>query len=94
MKGPVPVESASALIDEKIKELGDWRRKTLAKVREIIHEADPEIVEGRGRKGCQVPFLFGVQSGPLDAKGGQNFCGHLRAPWNTRRISTTLLRTR
>ncbi len=40
-----PAESASALIDEKIKELGDWRGKTLAKVREIIHEADPEIVE-------------------------------------------------
>src|SRR3989441_8960588 len=47
MKRPVPVESASALIDEKIKELGDWRGKTLAKVREIIHEADPEIVEER-----------------------------------------------
>ncbi len=45
MKKPVPVESASALIDERIKELGDWRGKTLAKVREIIHEADPEIVE-------------------------------------------------
>src|SRR3981189_768137 len=45
MKKTVPVESASALIDEKIKELGDWRGKTLAKVREIIHEADPEIVE-------------------------------------------------
>ena len=45
MKGPVPVESASAFIDEKIKELGDWRGKTLAKVRGIIHEADPEIVE-------------------------------------------------
>src|ERR1700724_324905 len=45
MKRPVPVESASALIDEKIKELGDRRGKTLAKVREIIHEADPEIVE-------------------------------------------------
>src|SRR5258708_8464146 len=45
MKRPVPVESASALIDEKIKELGDWRGKTLAGVREIIHEADPEIVE-------------------------------------------------
>src|SRR6266851_8758877 len=45
MKRPVPVESAAALIDEKIKELGDWRGKTLAKVREIIHEADPEIVE-------------------------------------------------
>jgi hypothetical protein len=48
MKRPVPVESASASIDEKIKELstrGDWRGKTLAKVREIIHQADPEIVE-------------------------------------------------
>src|SRR5216117_3677497 len=47
MKRPVPVESASAFIDEKIKELGDWRGKTLAKVRAIIHEADPEIVEER-----------------------------------------------
>src|SRR5438309_745282 len=45
MKRPVPVESASALMDEKIKQLGDWRGKTLAKVREIIHQADPEIVE-------------------------------------------------
>jgi hypothetical protein len=42
-----PVESASAFIDEKIKELGDWRGKTLAKVRDIIHKADPEIVEER-----------------------------------------------
>jgi hypothetical protein len=39
------VESGPAFIDEKIKELGDWRGKTLAKVREIVHEADPEIVE-------------------------------------------------
>jgi hypothetical protein len=45
MKRPIPVESASAFIDGKIKELADWRGKTLAKVREIIHEADPEIVE-------------------------------------------------
>ncbi len=51
MKGPVAVESASAFIsgsafiDEKIKELGDWRGKTLAKVRDIIHKADPEIIE-------------------------------------------------
>src|SRR5713226_9275602 len=45
MRSPLPVESASALIDEKIKELGDWRGKTLAKVREIMHEADPEILE-------------------------------------------------
>ncbi len=37
--------SASEAIDEKIRELGDWRGKTLARVRELIHEADPEIVE-------------------------------------------------
>jgi len=42
-----PVESASAFIDERIKELGDWRGKMLAKVRKIIHAADPEIVEER-----------------------------------------------
>jgi hypothetical protein len=45
MKKPVAVESASAFIDAKIKQLGDWRGKTLAKVREIVLEADPEIVE-------------------------------------------------
>lgn len=42
---PVPVESASGLIDKRIKELGDWRGEMFAKVRQIIHEADPEIVE-------------------------------------------------
>jgi len=45
MKKSVPAESAFALIDARINELGDWRGKTLAKVREIIHKADPEIVE-------------------------------------------------
>ena len=45
MNKPVPVESASVLIDERIKELGDWRGKMLANVRGIIHEADPEIIE-------------------------------------------------
>ncbi|HET7106948.1 MAG TPA: DUF1801 domain-containing protein [Candidatus Acidoferrum sp.] len=45
MKKNAPMESASELIDEKIRELGDWRGKTLAKVRAIIHQADPEIVE-------------------------------------------------
>jgi hypothetical protein len=44
-KKPVPVESASVFFDEKIKDLGDWRGKTLARVRGIIHQADPEIVE-------------------------------------------------
>jgi len=39
------MESASALIDKRIQELGDWRGKMLAKVRKLIHDADPEIVE-------------------------------------------------
>jgi len=37
--------SASARIDQKIKELGDWRGKMLARVRGIIHAADPDVVE-------------------------------------------------
>jgi hypothetical protein len=45
MKRFVTMGSASAFIDERIKELGDWRGKMLAKVRKIVHEADPEIVE-------------------------------------------------
>jgi hypothetical protein len=38
-------ESASELIDARIEELGDWRGETLARVRELIREADPEVVE-------------------------------------------------
>ncbi len=45
MKKPVPAESASALIDAKIRELEDWRGKTLARARAIIRGADPAIVE-------------------------------------------------
>src|SRR5260370_32707102 len=45
MKRTIQMESASAFIDAKINELGDWRGKTLAKVRAIVHKADPEIVE-------------------------------------------------
>jgi hypothetical protein len=47
MKKPVPAESASAFIGEKIEELGDWRGKTLATLRRLIHDADPDIVEER-----------------------------------------------
>jgi len=38
-------ESPSQLIDARIKKLGDWRGETLAKVRRLIKEADPEVVE-------------------------------------------------
>jgi hypothetical protein len=45
MKGPIAADSASASIDAKITQLADWRGKMLAKLREIILKADPEIVE-------------------------------------------------
>ncbi len=45
MKKDVAVESASGSIDAILNDLGDWRGKMLAKVREIIHAADPEIIE-------------------------------------------------
>jgi hypothetical protein len=45
MQKHVPPESASARIDARIRDLADWRGEMLAMVREIIHEADPEIVE-------------------------------------------------
>jgi len=38
-------EAASAKITKRIEELGDWRGETLAHVRQLIHDADPEIVE-------------------------------------------------
>jgi hypothetical protein len=38
-------DSPSALIDARIKKLGDWRGETLARVRRLIKEADPDVVE-------------------------------------------------
>ena len=40
-----PIPTASEYIDARINELGDWRGNTVAKVRKVIHAADPEIVE-------------------------------------------------
>jgi hypothetical protein len=60
MKMSVPMESASACIDEKIKELGDWRGKMLAKVRGIIHAADSEIVEEWKWRGTPVWSHAGI----------------------------------
>ena len=60
MKGPLSMGSASALIDERIAELGDWRGKTLAKVRALIHAADPEIVEEWKWRGVPVFSHSGI----------------------------------
>ena len=45
MKMAETPESASRLIDERIQELRDWRGETLARLRALIREADPEVVE-------------------------------------------------
>ena len=44
----------SQLIDGRIEELGDWRGETLARVRALIHEADPDVVEEWKWKGTPV----------------------------------------
>ena len=54
------MEAASALIDARIRELGDWRGKTLAKVRELIQEADPAIVEEWKWRGVPVWSRGGI----------------------------------
>jgi hypothetical protein len=45
---------ASELIDERIAELGDWRGETLARIRRLIHEEDPDVVETWKWKGTPV----------------------------------------
>src|ERR1043165_138649 len=47
-------ESPSALIDARIKDLADWRGETLARVRALIREADPEVVEEWKWRGVPV----------------------------------------
>ena len=53
-------ESASERIDQRIRDLGDWRGEMLAKVRKLIHEADPEIVEEWKWMGTPVFSHLGV----------------------------------
>ncbi len=47
-------QSASELISGRIEELGDWRGRTLARVRELIKQADPQIVEEWKWRGTPV----------------------------------------
>ncbi|HMJ95824.1 MAG TPA: DUF1801 domain-containing protein [Thermoleophilaceae bacterium] len=47
-------DSPSRLIDARIEELGDWRGETLARVRDLVKEADPEVVEEWKWRGVPV----------------------------------------
>ena len=51
---PPAGESPSQLIDARIEEFGDWRGETLSRVRALIHEADPEVVEEWKWRGVPV----------------------------------------
>ena len=53
-------DSASRLIDARIAELADWRGKTLARVRALIHQADPEVVEEWKWRGVPVWSHAGI----------------------------------
>ena len=53
-KSPSKDESASKLIDARIKELGDWRGTTLSRLRTLIKQADPEVVEEVKWRGVPV----------------------------------------
>jgi len=54
MMGAKEGETPSRLIDARIAELGDWRGETLARVRKLIREADPEVVEEWKWRGVPV----------------------------------------
>jgi hypothetical protein len=52
--------SPSQLIDARIEELGDWRGETLARIRALIKEADPEVVEEWKWRGVPVWYHDGI----------------------------------
>ena len=51
---------AGKLIDERIASLGDWRGETLARVRALIHEADPDVLEEWKWRGTPVWSHAGI----------------------------------
>src|SRR6266478_616132 len=58
--GPQKSKSPSQLIDARIKELGDWRGKMLGRLRTLIKEADPEVVEEWKWRGVPVWYHAGM----------------------------------
>src|SRR5881392_2138363 len=58
--GPQNNKSPSQLIDARIKELGDWRGKTLSRLRTLVKEADPEIIEEWKWRGVPTWYHDGI----------------------------------
>jgi hypothetical protein len=59
-KGSKATKSPSQLIDERIKELGDWRGKTLSRIRALVKQADPEVVEEWKWRGVPTWYHDGI----------------------------------
>jgi hypothetical protein len=57
---PSEGRSPSQLIDERIEELGDWRGETLARLRALIHEADPDVTEDWKWRGVPTWYHDGL----------------------------------
>ena len=60
MKKTVPAKSASALIDARIEELGDWRGKMLSRIRSLIKQAAPGVTEEWKWRGVPVWYHDGM----------------------------------
>jgi hypothetical protein len=60
MNNPSTPAAAAKFIDERIAQLGDWRGKTFARIRELIHAADPEIIEEVKWRGTPVFSHAGI----------------------------------
>jgi hypothetical protein len=58
--GPQKIKSPSQLIDARIKELGDWRGEMLSRLRAVVREADPEVVEEWKWRGVPVWYHDGM----------------------------------
>ena len=59
-RNPPTRDSPSRLIDARIKELGDWRGKLLAKIRSLIKAADPDVIEEWKWRGVPVWYHSGM----------------------------------
>ena len=57
---PQKTQSPSRLIDARIKELGDWRGKTLSRIRALVKEADPDVVEEWKWRGVPTWYHDGI----------------------------------
>ena len=60
MKKPAAAQTPSALIDGRIKELGDWRGEMLARIRALIKQAEPEITEEWKWRGVPTWYRDGM----------------------------------